>query len=102
MTATTEADLAALVAASLYRSGIPTVTTLADDEAWLTIALEADLGIDAWLEMVDLSHAVLEETSGEQTVVRGPLAHGTERCDDPACVSARILEWVLLWRAGIR
>lgn len=100
--AATDASLATAVAASLYRSGIPAAATYAGDEAWLTVALEPDLTVEAWLEMVALSHAVVEDAAGRQTVMRGPLAPGTERCDDPACVSAAILEWVIAWRAGIR
>lgn len=68
----------------------------------VALALEPDLSVGAWLELADLHLAVLDDGRGRQPVVPGPLARDTERCDDPACVSARILEWVLLWRAGIR
>lgn len=101
-TAATDAGLATAVATSLYASGIPAAATCVDDGAWLTVALEADLSVEAWLELADLSHAVVQDARGQQTVVRGPLARDIARCSDPFCVSAQVFAWVLAWRAGVR
>ena len=95
----TDPALAAAVAASLTASGIPAVAQVRGGDLWLALALTHDLSAMGFLDLADLTYAVTSAGGVHTLLPDGPLAPGAERCDDPSCISAGILAWVLARRA---
>ncbi|GEA82366.1 hypothetical protein [Cellulomonas uda] len=94
-----DAELAAAVASSLCASGIGALPDV-DDDGTVWLALGLDEHTVAWLDVADLSYAVLVRRDGTKRLIPdGPLA-GLERCSDPRCVSSHVLSFVLSIRCG--